>query len=68
MTPAPLHRTDSHAVVTKANGLAGSPAEVVEKIGHYAETGSRRIYLQFLDPTDLDHLELIAAEVQSRLS
>ncbi|MFG2129763.1 LLM class F420-dependent oxidoreductase [Streptomyces sp. NPDC048751] len=52
----------------KANGLAGTPAEVVEKIGRYAEIGSRRIYLQILDLDDLDHLELISAQVQSQLS
>jgi alkanesulfonate monooxygenase SsuD/methylene tetrahydromethanopterin reductase-like flavin-dependent oxidoreductase (luciferase family) len=52
----------------KANGLAGSPAEVVDKIGRYAEVGSQRIYLQVLDLADLDHLELISAEVQTQLS
>ncbi|GAA5044863.1 LLM class F420-dependent oxidoreductase [Streptomyces similanensis] len=52
----------------RANGLAGTPAEVVDKIGRYAETGSRRIYLQILDLADLDHLELISAQVQSQLS
>ncbi|MFF0300538.1 LLM class F420-dependent oxidoreductase [Streptomyces sp. NPDC004562] len=52
----------------KANGLAGSPAEVVEKIGRYQEAGSQRIYLQVLDLHDLDHLELISAQVQSQLS
>ncbi|MFF4887859.1 LLM class F420-dependent oxidoreductase [Streptomyces nigra] len=52
----------------KENGLAGSPAEVVEKIGRYQEAGSQRIYLQVLDLQDLDHLELISAEVQSQLS
>ncbi|SER26010.1 probable F420-dependent oxidoreductase, Rv1855c family [Streptomyces sp. yr375] len=52
----------------KANGLAGSPAEVVDKIGRYAEVGSRRMYLQLLDLHDLDHLELISAEVQAQLS
>ncbi|MFE2278638.1 LLM class F420-dependent oxidoreductase [Streptomyces sp. NPDC059454] len=52
----------------KANGLAGSPAEVVDKIGRYAGTGSSRIYLQVLDLHDLDHLELISAQVQSQLS
>ncbi|MBH0776490.1 LLM class F420-dependent oxidoreductase [Nocardia bovistercoris] len=51
----------------KRNGLAGSPAEVVDKIGRYAEIGTGRVYLQILDPHDLDHLELIAAQVQSRL-
>ncbi|MFD8913551.1 LLM class F420-dependent oxidoreductase [Streptomyces sp. NPDC059575] len=52
----------------KANGLAGTPAEVVEKIGRYAEAGSERIYLQLLDLTDLDQLELISAEVMPQLS
>ncbi|KQX63170.1 MULTISPECIES: LLM class F420-dependent oxidoreductase [unclassified Streptomyces] len=52
----------------KANGLAGSPAEVVDKIGRYAEAGSRRFYLQVLDLHDLDHLELISAQVQAQLN
>ncbi|WP_327352710.1 LLM class F420-dependent oxidoreductase [Streptomyces sp. NBC_01304] len=51
----------------KANGLAGSPAEVVEKIGRYAELGASRVYLQVLDLDDLDHLELISSQVQSQL-
>ncbi|MGW0323982.1 LLM class F420-dependent oxidoreductase [Nocardia sp. NPDC003183] len=51
----------------KSNGLAGSPAEVVDKIARYREIGASRIYLQILDLADLDHLELIAAEVQSQL-
>ncbi|GAB7105027.1 LLM class F420-dependent oxidoreductase [Streptomyces phaeofaciens JCM 4814] len=52
----------------KTNGLAGTPAEVVEKIGRYAEIGSTRFYLQMLDLSDLDHLELIAGQVQAQLS
>ncbi|UYQ65072.1 LLM class F420-dependent oxidoreductase [Streptomyces peucetius] len=52
----------------KANGLAGSPAEVVDKIGRYAATGSSRIYLQVLDLDDLDHLELISSQVGTQLS
>ncbi|MET8164903.1 LLM class F420-dependent oxidoreductase [Streptomyces sp. NPDC005329] len=52
----------------KANGLAGSPAEVVDKIGRYAEAGSQRFYLQVLDLDDLDHLELISAQVQAQLT
>ncbi|MFF2196137.1 LLM class F420-dependent oxidoreductase [Streptomyces sp. NPDC058157] len=51
----------------KANGLAGSPAEVVEKLGTYAAIGSSRVYLQVLDLGDLDHLELIAGQVMSQL-
>ncbi|MEC4016598.1 LLM class F420-dependent oxidoreductase [Streptomyces sp. H27-D2] len=52
----------------KANGLAGSPAEVVDKIGRYAAIGASRIYFQILDLEDLDHLELISSQVQSRLA
>lgn len=51
----------------KANGLAGSPAEVVEKIGAYEAVGSSRLYLQVLDLDDLDHLELVSARVLSQL-
>ncbi|WP_306333721.1 LLM class F420-dependent oxidoreductase [Streptomyces sp. KL118A] len=52
----------------KANGLAGSPAEVVDKIGRYEAIGASRIYLQCLDLADLDHLEIISSQVQSQLS
>lgn len=52
----------------RVNGLAGTPAEVVDKIGRYQEIGSRRIYLQLLDLSDLDHLELISSQVLSQLS
>ncbi|MDX3230154.1 LLM class F420-dependent oxidoreductase [Streptomyces sp. ME19-01-6] len=51
----------------KENGMAGSPAEVVDKIGQYAQAGSSRIYLQILDLDDLDHLELISSQVQAQL-
>ncbi|WP_436701905.1 LLM class F420-dependent oxidoreductase [Nocardioides sp. BYT-33-1] len=47
----------------RTNGLAGTPAEVVDKIGRYAALGAERIYLQVLDLGDLDHLRLVAAEV-----
>ncbi|MYW02948.1 LLM class F420-dependent oxidoreductase [Streptomyces sp. SID3343] len=50
----------------KANGLAGSPAEVVDKIGRFAELGATRVYFQILDLHDLDHLALISAEVTSQ--
>ena len=51
----------------RANGLAGTPAEIVDKIGRYAALGASRIYLQVLDLTDLDHLDLVAAEVARQL-
>ncbi|MCX4783403.1 LLM class F420-dependent oxidoreductase [Streptomyces sp. NBC_01264] len=51
----------------KANGLAGSPDEVVERIAAYGAVGSSRLYLQLLDLGDLDHLELISSRVQPQL-
>ncbi|HEY5249060.1 MAG TPA: LLM class F420-dependent oxidoreductase [Dermatophilaceae bacterium] len=50
------------------DGLAGSPDEIVDKIGQYAAGGTSRIYLQVLDLHDLDHLELIASQVMNQLS
>ena len=47
----------------RRTGLAGSPAQVVDKLGQLADAGAGRVYLQVLDLHDLDHLELIAAEV-----
>jgi alkanesulfonate monooxygenase SsuD/methylene tetrahydromethanopterin reductase-like flavin-dependent oxidoreductase (luciferase family) len=47
----------------RSGGLAGSPQEVVDKIGRYAALGAERVYLQVLDQHDLDHVRLLAAEV-----
>ncbi|WP_214415406.1 LLM class F420-dependent oxidoreductase [Sphaerisporangium fuscum] len=47
----------------RGNGLAGTPQEVIDKIGKFAEIGCERVYLQVLDLSDLDHLELIASEI-----
>ena len=51
----------------RANGVAGTVAEVVDAIGAYAAVGATRMYLQTLDVDDLDHIELIAAEVAPQL-
>jgi len=45
------------------NGLAGTPAQVVDQLHRFAVTGAARMYLQVLDLHDLDHLELLASEV-----
>jgi F420-dependent oxidoreductase-like protein len=47
----------------RTNGVAGLPAEAVERIGAFAELGADRVYLQVLDLSDLDHLGLIAEQV-----
>jgi len=53
----------------RANGLAGTIGEVVDKIGLFTErAGLDRIYLQLLDLSDLDHLELVAGEVAPQVA
>jgi F420-dependent oxidoreductase-like protein len=52
----------------RANGLAGSPQEIVDKASRFVESGTQRFYLQIFDLDDLPHLELIAAEVMSKLA
>jgi alkanesulfonate monooxygenase len=51
----------------RANGVAGTPAEVVDRLGAFGELGATRAYLQVLDLADLDHVELVAAEVLPQL-
>lgn len=51
----------------RADGLVGTPDEIVDRIGAYAELGATRIYLQVMDLHDLDHLELIASEVMPQV-
>ncbi len=59
-----IHRTPEDL---REHGLAGSPAEVVDMIGRFAELGATRMYLQVLDIADLDQLELIAGEVMPQV-
>jgi F420-dependent oxidoreductase-like protein len=47
----------------RATGLAGTVAEVTDKLGAFADAGAQRIYLQVLDLSDLDHLRLVATDV-----
>ncbi len=51
----------------RANGLAGTPAEVIAKAKQFADVGASRLYLQLLDLSDLEHLELVAREVMPAL-
>lgn len=50
-----------------ANGAAGTPAQVLDRIATFSEAGATRIYLQVLDLDDLDHLALVADEVKDLL-
>ncbi len=53
----------------RANGLTGSPAEVVDRLGTWREkAGVTRMYLQLMDLADLDQVELVAADVAPQLA
>jgi F420-dependent oxidoreductase-like protein len=47
--------------------LAGTPNQIVDQLGPFAEIGLQRTYLQLLDMSDLEHLALFADEVQRQL-
>jgi F420-dependent oxidoreductase-like protein len=47
----------------RANGAAGLPAEVVDKLRAFEAAGAEAAYLQVLGLSDLEHLRLLAAEV-----
>ena len=46
--------------------LIGTPEEIVDRLSPFADAGVQRVYLQVLDMSDLDHLELFA-EVVGRI-
>jgi F420-dependent oxidoreductase-like protein len=48
-------------------GAVGTPDQVVEIIEGYRAAGASRLYLQTLDLTDLDHVELVASAVAPQL-
>jgi F420-dependent oxidoreductase-like protein len=52
----------------RRHGVAGTPAEAVDVLGRFAEAGAQRVYLQVLDLADLDHLDVVAAEVAPQLA
>jgi F420-dependent oxidoreductase-like protein len=51
----------------RRTGIAGTPSEVVDRLGALAELGISRVYPQFLDLADLDQLDVIAGEVAPQL-
>jgi F420-dependent oxidoreductase-like protein len=53
--------------IGKTPPLFGTPAQVVDQIGEFAALGATRMYLQILDLSDLDHLDVIASEVAPQL-
>jgi F420-dependent oxidoreductase-like protein len=49
-------------------GMGGTVGEIVDRLGQWRDkTGITRVYLQLLDLTDLDQIELIASEVVPQL-
>jgi len=47
--------------------LVGTPGEIVDRLGPFAEIGVQRVYMQLLDMSDLLHLQLFADEVMRQL-
>jgi F420-dependent oxidoreductase-like protein len=50
------------------DGITGTPAEVVDRLGQFGAAGATRILCQILDLADLEHLDLIASEVAPQLA
>ena len=51
------------AAIGQTPWLSGTPDQVVDAIGQFAQIGAQRLFLQVLDLTDLDHLDVLASEV-----
>jgi F420-dependent oxidoreductase-like protein len=47
--------------------LAGTPGEIVERLGHLSEAGVQRVMLQWLEVDDIDALEAMAHSVLPQL-
>lgn len=47
--------------------VAGTPEQAVDKLRRLRDLGADRVYLQLVDARDLEHVELIAAEVLPHL-
>jgi F420-dependent oxidoreductase-like protein len=50
-----------------AGAAVGTTGEVVDFLGRYGEAGAARMFLQTLDLSDLDHIELVASTVAPQL-
>ncbi|PGH41583.1 probable F420-dependent oxidoreductase, Rv1855c family [Micromonospora sediminicola] len=61
---APLHVTSA---LPPEDPVVGSPAQLVDRLGEFAAVGTTRVHLRLIDFDDLDHVELIAAEVLPQL-
>jgi F420-dependent oxidoreductase-like protein len=52
----------------RTNGVAGTPEEAIASIRRWVDAGADRLYLQVLDLSDLEHLDVIADAVATHLS
>jgi F420-dependent oxidoreductase-like protein len=57
---APLHVPSA---LPPEDPVIGSPDRLVQRLGELAEVGATRVHLRVIDMADLDHVDLIAAEV-----
>jgi F420-dependent oxidoreductase-like protein len=48
-------------------GVVGTPDQAIERIREYQALGASRMFLQTLDLSDLDHLDVVAAEIAPHL-
>ncbi|GAA1632676.1 LLM class F420-dependent oxidoreductase [Actinoplanes couchii] len=60
-------KMDEASALPPEGAITGTPQQVVDAIGQYAEIGATRIYVRLRDLGDLDHLDLLAAEVLPHL-
>jgi len=66
-TPAEIERRAAAiGRPTEHIDLAGTPEQIVDRLGAWAVAGAQRVYLQVLDLDDLDHIGLLAAEVRPK--
>jgi F420-dependent oxidoreductase-like protein len=56
-----------HAEELRTKGVVGTPERLADALGGYVEAGASRLHLRIWDLGDLDHIELLAAEVLPRL-
>jgi alkanesulfonate monooxygenase SsuD/methylene tetrahydromethanopterin reductase-like flavin-dependent oxidoreductase (luciferase family) len=47
----------------RQTGLYGTPSEILDRLSDYHKAGSRRVYLQVLDLSDLDHIRELGESV-----
>jgi F420-dependent oxidoreductase-like protein len=58
---------EKNSALPTEDPVVGSPAQLADRIGEFAQLGADRVYLRLADINDLDHLDLIAGEVLPQL-